>query len=111
MAGGKYRGGRRSTAREESDDKMSFLEATDKPKSKDKSFMGLRRLRSTKSTVWQSRTKVLNRMNPQLLEWLGKRLKGPLGIRHGSISLGREGHSAREIPKRTRTLAEEKSLA
>ena len=28
----KYRGGRRSTAREESDDKMSFLEATDKPK-------------------------------------------------------------------------------
>jgi Transglycosylase SLT domain len=32
MASEKYRGGRRSTAREESDDKMSFLEAKDKPK-------------------------------------------------------------------------------
>ena len=34
MASEKYTGGRRGTAREGSDDKMSFLEATDKPKHK-----------------------------------------------------------------------------
>lgn len=34
MASTTYRGGRRSTAREESDDKMSFLEGEDKPKKK-----------------------------------------------------------------------------
>ena len=32
IAGGKYRGGRRNVARGEADDKMSFLEAKDKPK-------------------------------------------------------------------------------